>query len=61
VEIIEGEIQPKCFLYISEIFSVFTHSDFTRKLNPLDDTRVFLKETRFKIKSHISTACFKYV
>ena len=61
MERINGELNPKGYLYISEIFSIFIHYEFTRKLNPLDDSRVLLKAVGFKNESHISTACFKGV
>jgi hypothetical protein len=40
-------------LYTSEILSTFIHSEFTRRLNPLDDSRVLLKAAGFKKLNHI--------
>jgi hypothetical protein len=58
---IEGELQPQGLLYTSEILSSFIHSEFTRRLNHLDDNRVLLKATGFKTESYISATCFKGV
>jgi hypothetical protein len=35
-------------LYTSEILSIFIHSEFTRRINPLDDSRILLKAAEFK-------------
>ena len=60
-ERIVGGTSAISLLYTSEILSIFIHSEFTRRLNPLDGNRVLLKAAKYKTESHILVACFKGV